>query len=127
MKKIIILVLSLLFIWWISGFIVAKSDVIINTTPDYLYVRQYSWYNKDSAIYKYKTPKTYPGVVIHQNRHFSGVPGKGGSTKYKTTVKYNNTKHTFSGSSIYHKCTKGKKVQVYERWYPYYKIDLIFN
>ena len=127
MKKIIILVLSLLFIWWISGFIVAKSDVVINTTPDYLYVRQYSWYNKDSAIYKYKTPKTYPGVVIHQNRYFSGVPGKGGSTKYKTTVKYNNTKHTFSGYTIYSKCTEGKKVQVHESWYPYYKIDLIFN
>ena len=127
MKKIIIVLLSLLFIWWISGFIVAKSDVVISTTPDYLYVRQYSWYNKDSAIYKYKTPKTYPGVVIHQNSYFNGVPGKGGSTKYKTTVKYNNTEHTFSGRTIYHKCKRNKKVQVYERWYPYYKIDLIFN
>lgn len=61
-----------------AGFIIQKPDNIIKRTPDYLYVKEYSWYNLDSTVYKYKTDKIYIGIITHKDtsRSFVGVPGK---------------------------------------------------
>ena len=39
---ILITILSLIFIWWVYGFIIIKNDVIIKQTNTHLYVKQYS-------------------------------------------------------------------------------------
>jgi hypothetical protein len=128
-KILVISVLSILFIWWVYGFIVAKKDVIVKRTSDYLYVKEYSWYNKDSTVYRYPATKIYQGVI--QNRHrssnFVGVPGKGGHyrTNYRTTVSYNNEYYTFTGSNVYHKYKEGDKVKVRVTHYPYYSVDIV--
>lgn len=128
-KILIISVLSILFIWWVYGFIVAKKDVIVKRTSDYLYVKEYSWYNKDSTVYKYPATKIYQGVIQnkHRSSNFVGVPGKGGHfvTNYRTTVSYNNEHHTFTGSGIYCRYKKGDKVKVRVTHYPYYSIDIV--
>ena len=128
-KILVISVLSILFIWWVYGFIVAKKDVIVKRTSDYLYVKEYSWYNKDSTVYKYPATKIYQGVIRNKRRssNFVGVPGKGGHyrTNYRTTVSYNNEQHTFTGSSVYNKYKEGDKVKVKVKHYPYYSVDIV--
>ena len=128
-KILVISVLSILFIWWVYGFIVAKKDVIVKRTSDYVYVKEYSWYNKDSTVYKYPATKIYQGVIQnkHRSSNFVGVPGKGGhfQTNYRTTVSYNNEHHTFTGSGIYCRYKKGDKVKVRVTHYPYYSIDIV--
>ena len=122
-------VLVILFGWWIYGFIVAKEDIIVKRTSDYVYVKEYSWYNKDSTVYKYPATKIYQGVIQNKRRssNFVGVPGKGGhfQTNYRTTVSYNNEHHTFTGSSIYCRYKKGDKVKVRVTHYPYYSVDIV--
>ena len=128
-KILVISVLSILFIWWVYGFIVAKKDVIVKRTSDYVYVKEYSWYNKDSTVYKYPATKTYQGVVRnkHRSSNFVGVPGKGGHyrTNYRTTVSYNNEQHTFTGYNLYNKYKEGDKVKVKVMYYPYYSVDIV--
>ena len=128
-RILVISALSILFIWWVYGFIVAKKDVIMKRTSDYIYVKEYSWYNKDSTVYKYPATKVYQGVVINKRSYSSlvGVPGKGGHfvTNYKTTVSYNNEHYTFTGYSIYHRYKEGDKVKVKVMCYPYYSVDIV--
>ena len=121
--------LVILFGWLIYGGIITKEDVIVKRTSDYVYVKEYSWYNKDSTVYKYPATKTYQGVIQNKRRssNFVGVPGKGGhfQTNYRTTVSYNNEHHTFTGSSIYCRYKKGDKVKVRVTHYPYYSVDIV--
>ena len=128
-KISVISTVSIFLVWWVYGFIVAKKNVIVKSTSDYLYVKEYSWYNKDSTIYKYPATKTYQGVIRNKRRssNFVGVPGKGGhyQTSYRTTVSYNNEHHTFTGSSMYYNYKEGDKVKVRVTHYPYYSIDIV--
>ena len=121
--------LVILFGWLIYGGIITKEDVIVKRTSDYLYVKEYSWYNKDSTVYKYPATKIYQGVIQNKRRssNFVGVPGKGGhfQTNYSTTVSYNNEYYTFTGSSVYNKYKEGDKVKVRVTHYPYYSVDIV--
>ena len=113
----------------IYGGIITKEDVIVKRTSDYLYVKKYSLYNKDSTVYKYPATKIYQGVIQNKRRwsNFVGVPGKGGHyrTNYRTTVSYNNEQYTFTGSSMYNKYREGDKVKVKVKYYPYYSVDIV--
>lgn len=121
--------LVILFGWLIYGGIITKEDVIVKRTSDYLYVKEYSFYNKDSTIYKYPATKIYQGVIKNKRKssNFVGVPGKGGhyQTNYRTTVSYNNEQHTFTGSGIYCRYKEGDKVKVKVKHYPYYSVDIV--
>ena len=121
--------LVILFGWLIYGGIITKEDVIVKRTSDYLYVKEYSFYNKDSTVYKYPATKIYQGIIQNKRRssNFVGVPGKGGhfQTNYRTTVSYNNEHHTFTGSSVYNKYKEGDKVKVRVTHYPYYSVDIV--
>ena len=122
-------VLVILFGWLIYGGIITKEDVIVKRTSDYLYVKEYSFYNKDSTEYKYPATKIYQGVIQNKRRssNFVGVPGKGGhfQTNYRTIVSYNNEQHTFTGSGIYCRYKEGDKVKVKVKHYPYYSVDIV--
>lgn len=121
--------LIILFGFLIYGGIITKEDVIVKRTSDYLYVKKYSLYNKDSTVHKYPATKIYQGVIRNKRRHnnFVGVPGKGGHyrTNYRTTVSYNNEQHTFTGSGVYYRYKEGDKVKVKVKYYPYYSIDIV--
>ena len=121
--------LVILFGWLIYGGIITKEDVIVKRTSDYVYVKKYSFYNRDSTVYRYPATKTYQGVIKNKRRssNFVGVLGKGGhyQTNYRTTVSYNNEHHTFTGSSVYNKYKEGDKVKVRVTHYPYYSIDIV--
>ena len=121
--------LIILFGWLIYGGIITKEDVIVKRTSDYLYVKKYSLYNRDSTVYKYPATKTYQGIIQNKRKYnnFVGVPGKGGHyrTNYRTTVSYNNEQHTFTGSSVYHRYKEGDKVKVKVKHYPYYSVDIV--
>lgn len=108
------------------GEICNTKDRIIKRTPDYIYVMEYSLYDLDSTVYKYKTTKTYVGIISDKNKgsHFVGVVGKGGhyKTDYDVTIQFNNTEIKEDDRELFHKYNIGDKVQVSESWYPYHKI-----
>lgn len=108
------------------GEICNTKDRIIKRTPDYIYVMEYSLYDLDSTVYKYKTTKTYVGTISDKDKssHFVGVVGKGGhyETDYNVTIKFNNTKTKEDDRELFHKYNIGDKVHVTESWYPYHKI-----
>lgn len=108
------------------GGICNTKDRIIKRTPDYIYVMEYSLYDLDSTVYKYKTTKTYAGTISDKDKssYFVGVVGKGGrfETNYNVKIKFNNTEVTKDDSKLFNKYNIGDKVQVTESWYPYHKI-----
>lgn len=108
------------------GEICNTKDRIIKRTPDYIYVMEYSLYDLDSTIYKYKTTKTYVGTISNKNKnsYFVGVVGKGGhyETDYDVTIQFNNTEIEENNRELYDKYNIGDNVQVTESWYPCYKI-----
>ena len=126
--KTISIISIIIAILVIIGEICNSKDKIIKETPDYLYVMEYSLYNMDSVVYKYKQTKTYNGIVIDKNKnsHFVGVVGKGGhmQTNYYLTVKFNNTETTIEDRNLYNKYNKGDEVKVTEQFYPYHSITI---
>lgn len=123
---------SIWFITIILAVIVAVGEIcntkdrIIKRTPDYIYVMEYSLYDLDSTVYKYKTTKTYVGTISDKNKssHFVGVAGKGGhcETDYNVIIKFNNTEIKKDDRKLFRKYNIGDKVQVTESWYPHHKI-----
>lgn len=108
------------------GEICNTKDRVIKRTPDYVYVMEYSLYDLDSTVNKYKTTKTYIGTISdkHKDSYFVGVIGKGGhyETDYDVTIQFNNTEIEENNRELYDKYNIGDKVQVSESWYPYHKI-----
>ena len=123
---------SILFIYIILAVILAVGEIcntkdrIIKKTPDYIYVMEYSLYDLDSTIYKYKTDKTNVGTISDKDKssHFVGVVGKGGhrETHYNVTIKFNNIETKEDDRELFRKYNIGDKVQVTESWYPRHKI-----
>lgn len=123
---------SILFIYIILAVILAVGEIcntkdrIIKKSPDYIYVMEYSLYDLDSTIYKYKADKTYVGTISDKDKssHFVGVVGKGGhrETHYNVTIKFNNIETKEDDRELFRKYNIGDKVQVTESWYPYHKI-----
>ena len=87
---------------------------------------EYSLYDLDSTIYKYKADKTYVGTISYKDKssHFVGVVGKGGhrKTHYNVTIKFNNIETKEDDIDLFRKYNIGDKVQVTESWYPRHKI-----
>lgn len=108
------------------GEICNTKDRIIKRTPDYIYVMEYSLYDLDSTVYKYKTTKTYVGTISDKDKssHFVGIVGKGGhrKTHYNVIIKFNNTEIKEDDRELFRKYNIGDKVQVTESWYPRHKI-----
>lgn len=123
---------SILIISIILAVIIAVGEIcntknkIIKKTPDYIYVVEYSLYDLDSTVCRYKTTKTYIGTISNKDKssHFVGVVGKGGHrvTHYNVTIKFNNTETKEDSRELFCKYNIGDKVQVTESWYPYHKI-----
>ena len=128
MKQGVVLTILVAIIFaLLGGCIVKKRDVIIRRTNEYLYVKEYGWYNRDSVINKYKADKLHVGVLLDKrvSRSFVGVAGKGGHavTSYFVTIKFDNRVVEKNNSKIYYKYERGDKVSVRESWYPYYRIQ----
>lgn len=124
--KLISIISIILAVIVAVGEICNTKDRIIKRTTDYIYVMEYSLYDLDSTVYKYKAPKTYVGIISDKDKHshFVGVVGKGGhrKTHYNVTIKFNNTEIKEDDRELFHKYNIGDKVQVTESWYPYHKI-----
>jgi hypothetical protein len=110
------------------GEICNTENRIIKRTPDYIYVMEYSLYDLDSTLHKYKTEKTHIGTVSnkYKSSHFVGVVGKGGhrKTHYNVVIRFNNDEIRRTDRGLYDKYSIGDKVQVTESWYPCYKITI---
>lgn len=117
-----------LFIYWIVGFVRMKPDQILSKNSEYIIVKEFTWNNRDSCVYRYKSDKIYTAIVIDKERHsrYVGVPGKGGhsSTSYYITISGNNTQHRIQSSNLYHKYDKGNRVKVKEVWYPRHNVTV---
>lgn len=124
--KSILIISIILTVIIVAGEICNTKDRIIKKTPDYLYVMEYSLYDLDSTVYKYKTTKTYVGTISDKDKssHFVGVVGRGGHhvTHYNVIIKFNNTETKEDDIELFHKYNIGDKVQVTESWYPHHKI-----
>lgn len=123
------LLFSILFCclgYLIVGEIKRSPNVIIKQNLEYLWVKKYSLYNKDSCVYKYHQPIIYEGIVVNRRRNFVGRPGKGGHTVYRTDIHYNrNEEHTETGWSYYNSHKEGDKVKVKVSFYPFHKLDIL--
>ena len=110
------------------GEICNTENRIIKRTPDYIYVMEYSLYDLDSTLHKYKTEKTHIGTVSnkYKSSHFVGVVGKGGhyKTRYNVVIRFNNDEVRRTSRGLYDKYSIGDKVRVTESWYPCYKITI---
>lgn len=125
--KIVLITSFILIIIMAVGEICNTKDRVVKRTQDYIYVMEYSLYDLDSTLCKYKTTKTYVGIISDKNKssHFVGVVGKGGHCQihYNVTIQFNNTEiEENNNRELYEKYNIGDKVQVTESWYPYHKI-----
>lgn len=130
MKLIIKMFIILIVGWWLYGFYVIKKDTILEKTSDYIYVKKYSWYNKDSIIYKYKTDQIHQGIVIDKRinkiyRH-TNSPRRYWEIQYEIIINYNNTNQVFKSSKLYNLYNKGDIVKLKEKWYPTYSLNVIY-
>ena len=108
------------------GIIERNPNVIVKQDSEYLWVKTYSLYNKDSCICKYHQPIVYEGEVIKRKSNFVGVPGKGGYRVYKTYIRYNkNEEHIEKRRSYYNTHKEGDKVKIKVSFYPSYKLEVL--
>ena len=113
-------------IYILVGDIKRNPDTIIKENSEYLWVRTYSLYNKDSCVYRYHQPIIYEGEVINRRTYFVGLPGKGGHWAYSTDIRYNgNEEYTEMGWSYYDSHNEGDKVKIKISFYPYYEIEVL--
>jgi hypothetical protein len=123
MAIIIILVIVIGF----SGIVVKHRDVLVKQDTEYLYYKEYEWFNLDSAIYKYHKPIEYEGIVIdkHTGSHFVGIVGKGGHrvTDHYITFKFGNNIKEENDIYLYDKFGLNEHMTVIEKFYPYYEIS----
>ena len=113
-------------IYILIGHIKRNPDVIIKEDSEYLWVKTYSLYNKDSCIYKYHQPIIYEGEVINRRIYFAGVHGKGGHWVHSTDIRYNgNKEYTEMSWSYYDTHKEGDKVKIKVSFYPYYEIEVL--
>lgn len=124
----VILILSILIIGF-GGIAVKHKDVLVKEDSEYLYYKEYEWFNLDSAIYKYHKPIIYEGFVINKRTgsHFVGVVGKGGHcvTDYYITFQFNGKNIEEHDSWLYDKFELHEHVKVIESFYPYYNIEYL--
>jgi hypothetical protein len=105
------------------GAVKRKPNVILKEDSEYLYVRKYTLYNKDSCTYRYHKPIIYRGVVTYTSSRYSGIPGKGGHRVYRTHIEYDDHKeHVENGLDYYHKHKEGDTVMIKVSFYPWLEI-----
>ena len=105
------------------GAVKRKPNVILKEDSEYLYVRKYTLYNKDSCVYQYHKPIIYKGVVTYTSSHHAGIPGKGGHWVYSTHIEYgDHEEHVENGSDYYHKHKEGDTIMIKVSFYPWLKI-----
>ena len=124
-KILCALVLSLFIgtmVYFIVGLAERKPSVIVKQDKEYLYVKKYELYNRDSAVYKYHQPIEYKGVVTYRRRSggYVGVPGKGGHpvTHYRIKIWYNGSEHCLTGVSYYNRFNEGDSVKITQSFWP---------
>ena len=66
-QLIIIIAIVFAITYAFIGVVVRKPDVIQTEDPEFLYVRKYTLYNRDSVVYKYHQPITREGVVTRRS------------------------------------------------------------
>lgn len=122
-------ILTIGILYLLVGCIVTNPNEIIEQNSEYIIVKEYKLYNRDSVIYKYPADKIYTGVIINKERtsRYVGVPGKGGhpDIDYHVTIKFNNQIFKTDDYQLYHKYNKGNNVKVKEIWYPRHKIIVL--
>ena len=123
---IIVIIIILIIIIGFSGIVVKHKDVLVKEDTEYLYYKEYKWFNLDSAIYKYHKPIEYDGVVINKRigSHFVGLAGKGGHrvTDYYITFQFNNKNIEERDLWLYDKFELYENIKVVEKFYPRHEI-----
>lgn len=126
-RLIIVILIILVFGICFTGIITKHKDVLVKEDTEYLYYKEYKWFNLDSTIYKYHQPIIYLGKVIDKyiSSNYVGVPGKGGHMvkNHHVVFKFNNQiEDENRGSSFYEYFNKGDNVEVIERFYPCHEV-----
>ena len=115
-------ILLSMVIYLLGGLIFSSRPVVVKETKDYIYVKKYALYNRDSTVYKYHQPIKYNGIVTrkYKNGSWTGLPGKGGVfvQHYHVYVQFNNIVHELSGRTYYDMFNEGDKVVVIEKFWP---------
>lgn len=113
MKKVILkFSIGLIFLLGVlSPFIFTNSDKVVKENAEYEWIKTYTLFNRDSAIYKVHKPIIFKGKITEAK--YSG------SNKYWIEICYGNNK-TYSGKiKSYNKIKKGDNVKVTEYYHPY--------
>ena len=101
MKKAILKFFSglIFFLAVLSPFIFTNSDKIVKENTEYEWIKKYTWFNRDSNIYKVHKPITFKGKVT--SSEYSG------NNKYSGKIK------------SYNEIKKGDNINVTEYYHPY--------
>ena len=124
---IISIIIILVIIIGFSGIAIKHNDVLVKQDKEYLYYKEYEWFNLDSSIYKYHKPIIHKGKVINKyiSSHFVGIVGKGGHrvNNYHVVFGFDNrTENENRGSSFYNYFNEEDSIEVIEKFYPYYEL-----
>ena len=121
MKKVILSIIVLILSFLILGLICKTPNKIIKRDTNFIYVKEYSLYNRDSTVVRYNADKLHSGTVINKRRGRSGR-----HTYYAIKVRYSGREKEFrTNYAKYKSVEKGSKITVKEAWYPYYSIKLL--
>lgn len=119
------------FLYFVFGFIFSSRPKIMKETDEYIYVKEYSLYNRDSTIYRYHQPIEYPGIVTHKRKsgHFVGVVGKGGHhvTDYYIGFEFDNKRVEINDRNLYDKFETNERIKAIEYFWPHHKYDYLKN
>lgn len=113
MKKAILKFFSglIFFLAVLSPFIFTNSDKIVKENTEYEWIKKYTWFNRDSNIYKVHKPITFKGKVT--SSEYSG------NNKYWVEISYGNNKIYAGKIKSYNEIKKGDNINVTEYYHPY--------
>ena len=121
-QLIIIIAVVFAIVYAFIGVVVRKPDVIQTEDPEFLYVRKYTLYNRDSVVYKYHQPITHKGVVTRRSLGMR----IGNQYVSWTRIGYSGGKiHKVPGYFYYRNHKVGDTVHLKEIFYPTHEIQAL--
>lgn len=115
---VMFIIIIIVFCVGLSGLIVQHNDKLVKEDTEYLYYKEYKWFNLDSAIYKYHKPIIYKGKVIDKYSTYCARVHH-----YHVIFKFDNrTEDKDCEYSFYNYFNKGDNVKVTEKFYPYHEL-----